>query len=180
MKFSEQKEVLEGLIMKFKKINYSNIDGMNFIWFKWFKGKYRWIYWECRPPVWWLPKIEKYKHGFRVGWLIFAIGAGKVTDKMIEAIKKESCKKDKTSEYDTKIIEYMKEILTNHNYVDMNPNIIGGMPSIKGTRIPVSLILSCLKDGMKIEDICKDYNLSPEEVIAAIDYVIDIINAPFV
>jgi hypothetical protein len=62
---------------------------MHFIWCKWFDGRYRWVYWECQPPVWWKPRIEKYKFGTRFGWLIFSIGTGIVTKQMMEVMMKE-------------------------------------------------------------------------------------------
>ena len=44
---------------------------------------------------------------------------------------------------------YLNLIANEHNSITMNKYILGGMPAIKGTRIPVSLILSCFRDNMK-------------------------------
>jgi uncharacterized protein (DUF433 family) len=38
-------------------------------------------------------------------------------------------------------------------YISSNPKIMGGVPCITGTRIPISVILYRLKDGHSIEDI---------------------------
>lgn len=72
-------------------MRYNKIKGMHFIWGKWF-GKYRWIYWECQPPIWWRPRFEKYKYGKRIRWLTFAVGIGIVTEQMMELILEESNK----------------------------------------------------------------------------------------
>lgn len=72
-----------------KYIKASN--GMNFMWMKWFK-KYRWAYWECSKPVWLKPHFEKYIFGWRMGWLLFAIGTGVVNKEQMEIVKKNLCK----------------------------------------------------------------------------------------
>ncbi len=65
------------------------------------------------------------------------------------------------------------------NPIDMNLDIVGGMPIISGTRIQVSLIISCLKDGMTIQEICNDYNLKSDQVMGALNYIIDLLDKPF-
>jgi uncharacterized protein (DUF433 family) len=43
-------------------------------------------------------------------------------------------------------------------YIISNPNIMGGAPVIKGTRIPIEVILHRLKEGNSIEEIHKMYS----------------------
>jgi uncharacterized protein (DUF433 family) len=43
-------------------------------------------------------------------------------------------------------------------YIISNPNIMGGAPVIKGTRIPIEVILHRLKEGNTIESIHKMYS----------------------
>ena len=74
---------------------------------------------------------------------------------------------------------YLDSITNKHNYIKMSERILDGMPSIKGSEIPVTLIITCLRDGMSIDEICEGYNLSEEIVIASIEYVIDVLNKPF-
>ncbi|MNC97297.1 hypothetical protein D3C83_149110 [compost metagenome] len=50
---------------------------------------------------------------------------------------------------------------------------------IAGTRIQVSLILACFRDGMTVEEICEDYRLNPDQVKAALDYAIEVLDDPF-
>lgn len=55
--------------------------------------------------------------------------------------------------------------------IEMNPNILSGKPVIKGTRIPVYLILDMLAEGLTINDLLQEYpELEEEDVKAAIKY----------
>ena len=59
--------------------------------------------------------------------------------------------------------------LTEHIIAD--PEILGGKPVIKGTRISVAFILQLMASGMTVEDILKGYPyLTKEGVLAAIEY----------
>lgn len=53
----------------------------------------------------------------------------------------------------------------------VDPNICFGKPTIRGTRIWVSLILDLLASGMTIEEILEEYpQLVKEDILAAIAY----------
>jgi len=55
--------------------------------------------------------------------------------------------------------------------ITVDPNICHGAPCIKGTRIMVWVILSCLANGDSIEDILVAYpNLTREDVYASLAY----------
>ena len=63
-----------------------------------------------------------------------------------------------------------------NNLIEVNPEIMLGKPIIKGTRIPVELIVRKLGEGSTIEDLLEGYpNLSREAVQAALVYAADII-----
>ena len=51
-----------------------------------------------------------------------------------------------------------------------DPNILGGKPVIKGTRVPVELVLGKLAAGMSIDEIIYEYYLSVDGVRAALGY----------
>ncbi len=56
-----------------------------------------------------------------------------------------------------------------NNLIEINPEIMLGKPIIKGTRIPVELIVRKLGEGSTIEDLLEGYpNLSREAVQAAL------------
>jgi len=57
------------------------------------------------------------------------------------------------------------------NRIEIDPKVMAGKPVIKGTRIPVYLILDLLAAGKGTEEILKEYpNLHEEDVVAAIEY----------
>ncbi len=50
-------------------------------------------------------------------------------------------------------------------------NICGGEPCVKGTRIPVKVILSHLAAGDTSKDLCKDFpNLTETDIRACLEY----------
>ena len=51
-----------------------------------------------------------------------------------------------------------------------DPSIAAGKPVIKGTRVPVRVLLGALSGGDSVEDVCKGYNVTPEDVQAALAY----------
>ena len=54
--------------------------------------------------------------------------------------------------------------------ITSNPKIMHGKPVIKGTRVPVDVILGSLVGGMSYEEIEKEYGVKRVDVIAAIEY----------
>lgn len=55
--------------------------------------------------------------------------------------------------------------------IAIDPNVCGGKPCIRGTRIWVSLILDFLAEGMTESDLRAEYpQLSHEDVLAAIAF----------
>ncbi len=55
--------------------------------------------------------------------------------------------------------------------IEINPKKMGGKPVIKGTRIPVYLILELLANGWSFEEILESYpQLTKEDILAAIRY----------
>jgi len=57
------------------------------------------------------------------------------------------------------------------NHIESSPNVLRGKPRIKGTRIPVSLILGYLAAGYNREQIIAEIpDLNREQVAACLDY----------
>lgn len=57
------------------------------------------------------------------------------------------------------------------SHIVRDPAICGGVPVIKGTRVPLRTILACLAHGDTIEEILEDYpSLAPDDVRAAIAF----------
>ena len=69
----------------------------------------------------------------------------------------------------------MEQKLSDRIVVD--PEIMVGKPIIKGTRIPVDLIIRQLAQSIKVKDILADYpQLSEEDVKAALLYSAEVIS----
>ncbi len=61
--------------------------------------------------------------------------------------------------------------------IEINPKKLGGKPVIKGTRIPVYLILEMLANGMSIDEILREYpELTEEDIREAIRYASQILS----
>ena len=62
-------------------------------------------------------------------------------------------------------------------YIISDPDILGGTPVIKGTRVPIGRILFLLKDGYTLAAIQEDYpHIDMNTLSAAIDEAIETLN----
>lgn len=60
------------------------------------------------------------------------------------------------------------------NHISIDPNIMLGKPVIKGTRIPVELVVRKIGEGALTEDLLDAYpNISKEDIQAALLYAAD-------
>ncbi len=59
-----------------------------------------------------------------------------------------------------------------------NPKILGGKPCIKGTRIPVAMVLELLEDGLTFNEIIQDYypQITRQDIQACLEYAKVLIN----
>ena len=56
-------------------------------------------------------------------------------------------------------------------HISVDPLVCHGQACLKGTRIPVSIVLDCLGDGMTVDEIVGQYpSLTPTDVRAAAAY----------
>lgn len=61
-----------------------------------------------------------------------------------------------------------------HDRVNINPEIMLGKPVIKGTRIPVELIVRKIGEGASVEELLDAYpNIAREDIQAALLYAAD-------
>ncbi len=77
------------------------------------------------------------------------------------------------------IEQYFKKIAKNFYEIQIDEKRLGGMPVISNTRIPVSLIVACLKDEMSINEICEEYQLEKKDIEKAMEYIIEILDIPY-
>ena len=59
--------------------------------------------------------------------------------------------------------------------IAIDPAIRHGKPIIRGTRVPLEIILGSLAGGMEIEEIVREYDLQKEDVLAALEYATQLI-----
>ncbi len=58
----------------------------------------------------------------------------------------------------------------------IDPTIQHGKPVIKGTRVPVVRIVGGLAGGMGVDDVCREYGVTPADIRAALEYATELIN----
>jgi uncharacterized protein (DUF433 family) len=58
----------------------------------------------------------------------------------------------------------------------LDPRIAHGRPVIRGTRVPVAVILGALAGGMQIDETAREYGIEQVDVLAAIRYAANIIS----
>lgn len=54
--------------------------------------------------------------------------------------------------------------------IAVDPEIMGGKPVIKGTRVPVEIIIGGLAGGMTVAEVCAEYRVVEQDVRAALAY----------
>jgi uncharacterized protein (DUF433 family) len=67
-------------------------------------------------------------------------------------------------------MEYGMQVVDLYPGIVTDPQILGGKPVIKGTRVPVSLVLGKLAGGMRIDQVRDEYYLTEEGIRAAFGY----------
>jgi uncharacterized protein (DUF433 family) len=79
-------------------------------------------------------------------------------------------------EYDSKYsVEVHTLAIAWRDFIESTPGILGGKPRLKGTRIPVSLVLGYLASGSSTEEIIREYpGVTQEQIRACLDYARDL------
>lgn len=54
--------------------------------------------------------------------------------------------------------------------ISVDEKVCFGKPVITGTRVPVNLILGKLAGGMTYEEVMVEYEITREDILAALDY----------
>lgn len=55
--------------------------------------------------------------------------------------------------------------------ITVNPAIAHGKPAIRGTRVPVTVVAGSLAGGMSFEEVQREYDVTAEDVRAALLFV---------
>ena len=59
--------------------------------------------------------------------------------------------------------------------ITVDSSVRFGKPVIRGTRVPVELVLGQLAGGMSYEEVCREYDLTRDDILAALDYAAQMI-----
>lgn len=71
-----------------------------------------------------------------------------------------------------------KSLLEGHPRISVDADILGGTPTIRGTRIPVSILLEMLDGGQTIPKIREQYpRLKEEDIHAALPFSAELLAA---
>ena len=63
--------------------------------------------------------------------------------------------------------------------IEINPKVLGGNPVFKNTRIPVSIIIQMIRDGVSFDKIIQEYpRLIIDDIKAALDLSVHLLNHP--
>jgi len=57
----------------------------------------------------------------------------------------------------------------------IDPEIQHGKPVIRGTRVPIARILGGLAGGMTFEEICREYDVTADDIRVAIRYAEELV-----
>ena len=60
--------------------------------------------------------------------------------------------------------------------IAIDPKVMGGKPVIKGTRVPVQVIVGSLAGGDTVADVCSGYAIAEEDVRAALAYAANMLS----
>jgi uncharacterized protein (DUF433 family) len=61
------------------------------------------------------------------------------------------------------------------SHINIDPAIQSGKPVIRGTRVPVQVLVGHLAGGDTIQDICESYPVTEEDVRAALAYAASVL-----
>ncbi len=65
--------------------------------------------------------------------------------------------------------------MTQTNRIHIDPTVCHGKPVIKGTRVPVSIVVGSLAAGMTNEEIQREYDVTQEDIQAALAFANDLV-----
>ena len=60
-------------------------------------------------------------------------------------------------------------------HIVIDPKIQHGKPVIRGTRVPVARVVGGLAGGMSYEDVMREYEISREDILAALQFAANLI-----
>ena len=72
-------------------------------------------------------------------------------------------------------VKHLPQLTAMNDRIAIDPEIQHGKPVIRGTRVPVARILGGLAGGMSIDEIVGEYEVTIEDIRAAIGYAEELV-----
>jgi uncharacterized protein (DUF433 family) len=61
------------------------------------------------------------------------------------------------------------------DHIEIDPNIKGGKPVVKGTRVPVEVVVGAMAAGASLEEVTEAYAVTVEQVQACLAFATEIL-----
>lgn len=90
--------------------------------------------------------------------------------KLMEAFDKK-CYSDIINRFLIKMSKNHKSAHASSQYIVSNPQVLGGLPTIAGTRVPISRVIFLLKDGYTVGTISNETKIEETKINGALDEV---------
>jgi uncharacterized protein (DUF433 family) len=65
--------------------------------------------------------------------------------------------------------------MNHHPRIQIDPTVCHGKPVIRETRVPVAIVVGSLAGGMSMEDVEREYDLTREDIKAALAFANDLV-----
>jgi uncharacterized protein (DUF433 family) len=66
--------------------------------------------------------------------------------------------------------------MTSHDRISIDAKVCHGKPVIRGTRVPVAIVVGSLAGGMSFEAIESEYGLTRQDIQAALAFAGELVN----
>ena len=67
-------------------------------------------------------------------------------------------------------VTMINSVMSAPNRIIVDPAIVHGKPVIRGTRVPVAVVVGSLASGMSFEEIQQEYDLTTADIQAALEF----------
>jgi uncharacterized protein (DUF433 family) len=64
--------------------------------------------------------------------------------------------------------------MTLPNRIVLDPAVANGKPVIRGTRVPVTVVVGSLAGGMTFEEVQREYDVTADDIRAALRFVVEL------
>jgi uncharacterized protein (DUF433 family) len=75
------------------------------------------------------------------------------------------------------LVEILYWVIKHAERIVIDKKIMHGKPVVKGTRVPVDIVVGSLAGGMTFEEIQEEYGIITEDIRACLAYAAELINS---